>query len=338
MSALRQRDRPARRRRRVGVVLGAGGVLGGAWMAGAIAALHRETGFDAREADCLVGTSAGAVFAALLASGVSPTRLLPPTGARDEPDPHWILNELAVQASYRPDGWLPRAPLGSWRLAVAGLLQRPSPWSVLQTLSGIAPAGRVSAGPIERTIRQAGADAWPPHPDCRIVATDYGTGRRVVFGASGTPSASLAGVVAASCAIPGFFEPVLIDGRRYVDGGLHSMCNLDLLVGTDLDLVICFSAMTSHLRYEGSAPVERAVHSLLFLAGAQLDRQARMLEERGVNVIVVEPSAQDRAAMGTNMMDVRRCGAVLEVALTSTAAQLRRRRIGTNLGRLGTAA
>jgi predicted acylesterase/phospholipase RssA len=58
----RERRHQAQRRPRVGVVLGAGGVLGGAWMAGALAALHTVTGWDPREADWLVGTSAGAVI------------------------------------------------------------------------------------------------------------------------------------------------------------------------------------------------------------------------------------------------------------------------------------
>src|ERR1700680_3946790 len=75
----RERHRHAHRRPRVGIVLGAGGVLGGAWMVGALAALNRVAGWDPREADCLVGTSAGAVFAALLAAGVSPARLMPPS-------------------------------------------------------------------------------------------------------------------------------------------------------------------------------------------------------------------------------------------------------------------
>ena len=307
-------------------------------MAGALAALNRVTGWDPREADCLVGTSAGAVFAALLAAGVSPARLLPPGRNVPQTDKRWILTELALQSSYRSEHWLPHAPLGSWRLALAGMLQTPSPWSVLQTLSGIAPAGRVSADPIVRTVRQAVAHGWAAHPHCRIVATDYASGKRVVFGETGAPEAGLAEAVAASCAIPGFFEPVSINGRRYVDGGLHSLCNLDLLEAGDLDVVICFSAMTSHLRQDGSDPLQRAVHSLMGHGAQQLDRQAKALIRRGVDVVVLEPTAKDQAAMGANLMDSRRWGRVLEVALTSVAGQLRRRHVRTRLGSLGTAA
>jgi NTE family protein len=315
----------------VGIVLGAGGVLGGAWMVGALAALNRVTAWDPREADSLVGTSAGAVFAALLAAGVSPRRLLPPSANALLSGKRWILNELATESTYRSEHWLPHAPLGSWRLAVAGLLQTPSPWSVLQTLSGIAPAGRVSPDPIARTVRQAVARGWALHPHCRIVATDYSSGRRVVFGDVGAPEASLAEAVAASCAIPGFFEPVSINGRRYVDGGLHSLCNLDLLEASHLDVVICFNAMTSRLGQDRAAPLQRAVHSLFGLAKEQLNRHADALTHQGVDVVVIEPTDEDQAAMGANLMDARRWGAVLDVALISVARQLRRLDVKTRL-------
>ena len=307
-------------------------------MAGALAALNRVTGWDPCEADCLVGTSAGAVFAALLAAGVSPERLLPPGRNVRQSDTRWILTELALQSSYRSERWLPHAPLGSWRLALTGMLQSPTPWSLLQTLSGIAPAGRVSGDPIVRTVRQAVAQGWAAHPHCRIVATDYASGKRVVFGEIGAPIAGLAEAVAASCAIPGFFAPISINGRRYVDGGLHSLCNLDLLEASNLDVVICFSPMTSHLRQDGSAPLQRAVRSLFGLAVEQFDRQVKALAHRGVDVIVLEPAAQAQAVIGANLMAARRWGAVLQVALTSVAGQLRRRHVRTRLGALRSAA
>ena len=57
---------------KVGLVLGAGGVLGGAWLTGALDALARETGWDPGSADCIVGTSAGSMIGALIAAGVPP--------------------------------------------------------------------------------------------------------------------------------------------------------------------------------------------------------------------------------------------------------------------------
>ena len=56
---------------RRGLVLGGGGVLGAAWMVGALQALEDEIGVDVREFEAFIGTSAGSILAALLGSGVS---------------------------------------------------------------------------------------------------------------------------------------------------------------------------------------------------------------------------------------------------------------------------
>src|SRR5438105_10898329 len=57
---------------RVGLVLGGGGVMGGAWMTGGLYALAQETGWDAATADYIVGTSAGSMIGSLAAVGVPP--------------------------------------------------------------------------------------------------------------------------------------------------------------------------------------------------------------------------------------------------------------------------
>src|SRR5919199_3260420 len=57
---------------RVGLVLGAGGVMGGAWITGGLQALAAETRWDPATAEYIVGTSAGAMMGALVAAGVPP--------------------------------------------------------------------------------------------------------------------------------------------------------------------------------------------------------------------------------------------------------------------------
>src|SRR3954453_3530111 len=54
------------------LVLGAGGILGEAWMAALLAGLQEATGFDPRDCAHFVGTSAGSIVAAGLAGGVEP--------------------------------------------------------------------------------------------------------------------------------------------------------------------------------------------------------------------------------------------------------------------------
>ncbi len=84
--------------------------------------------------------------------------------------------------------------------------------------------------------------SWPTAPRPWIVAADQRSGRRIVFGrddlppdADGRPrpvrTARLADAVQASCSIPGWYPPVVIDGVPYVDGGAVSICSIDLLLG-----------------------------------------------------------------------------------------------------------
>ena len=98
-------------------------------------------------------------------------------------------------------------------------------------LAGWLPRGFVSTRPISDLVKTFVAGDWPDHPNYWAVAADYRTGWRVVFGRDDAPYATVGQAVAASCAIPGFYHPVAIDGRRYVDGGVCSLSNLDLLAG-----------------------------------------------------------------------------------------------------------
>ncbi|HEY8641156.1 MAG TPA: patatin-like phospholipase family protein [Candidatus Dormibacteraeota bacterium] len=303
----------------MGLALGAGGVLGGAWLAGALAALVQETGWDPRRASHLLGTSAGAVFAALVASGLPISRLSPPPPGADA---EWVLAGLASAASYRLPARLPRLRPGSWDLVRSGL--RPGGlWSTAKLLGGFLPRGQISTHPIRQAVRAAAPEGWPRHPNCWVVACDYQTGKRVAFGRRGSPAADLADAVAASCAIPGFFKPAWIRGRPYVDGGLHSPANLDLLAGEGLDLLICFNPLSSRYTEPGFAPLQKAGEALSWLAGHQVDHEAEGLRAAGTQVVMIEPSAYDLVAIGSNRMDARRCRDVFEVAVRSVTRQLR---------------
>jgi len=155
-----------------------------------------------------------------------------------------------------------------------------------------------------------------------IAAVDYQTGQRVLFGRDGAPHASLPEAVVASCSIPGWYEPAVIGGRRYVDGGLRSMTSLDVLADTDVQDVYVLAPMASthpdrplqpHLR------IERRLRQVLTRA---VVRQARALATRGKRVVVLTPGPQDLAAMGINLMDPRRRQAVLDLSFHTSADAL----------------
>jgi NTE family protein len=108
-------------------------------------------------------------------------------------------------------------------------------------LSGLLPNGPFSTDPLGEVIERHTSGSWPRQPSLGVVACDYGTGRRIVFGRRQAPSVPLGLAVAASCAVPGYYRPVPFDGHSYIDGGVCSPSNLDVVRHRRLDLVICIN-------------------------------------------------------------------------------------------------
>jgi NTE family protein len=314
---------------RVGLVLGAGGIVGASWLIGALEALQDETGWDPREADCIVGTSAGSVVGAMLAAGQEPARMgALVTGAGGDPleeaeDRTAMLAQTAVDM--RPGLHVPAVGPASIQvlLRAARHPRRHTPGAVM---AGLLPRGFVSTAPIERLVEGIVGDGWPDHPHFAAVAADLHTGRRVAFGRPDAPPASAAQAVAASCAIPGFYRPVRIGGRPYVDGGVCSMSNVDLLCDQDLDLVVALNPTSSLEAVAGWGPADRFGALMRGASGRRLGAESRKLRSRGTEVLLVQPGAEDVAVMGVNFMSKRRRTEVLEQARRSTALDLRERR------------
>ncbi|WP_205698916.1 patatin-like phospholipase family protein [Conexibacter sp. SYSU D00693] len=313
---------------RIGLVLGAGGVVGASWLVGALEALADETGWDPASAEHVVGTSAGSVVGAIVADGLAPAlmgaHLQGPAGddVQDADDRADELAERVGGHELRLARALPPIGPGSARLALSSLVHlRRRPPAML--MAGLLPRGFVSTDPIKDLVRDKVRGAWPEHPSFWAVAADYGTGRRVAFGREDAPVADVTDAVAASCAIPGFYHPVRVAGRSYVDGGICSMSNLDLLCGRGLDLVVCLNPTSSLAEAAGGTPGERMGALMRAASGKRLGHEARKLRARGTEVLLVQPSAEDVALMGVNLMAHGRRVEVLEQARRSTALAVR---------------
>ena len=317
--------------RKTGLVLGGGGVVGASWLIGALEALASETGWDPAGADQIVGTSAGAAIGSLVAAGASPAQMADYVGGGtldDVAEAEDRADELAdrVEASaYRLQRALPPIGPGSWRMAVSTLL-RPRRHSPAALLSGWLPRGFVSTAPISALVDRFIAGDWPEGTPFWAVAADYASAKRVAFGREDAPPARAADAVAASCAIPGFYHPVSIDGRRYVDGGICSPSNLDLLRGRGFDVVVCLNPTSSLAPGGGWSPMGRVAGVLREVCGRRLGHEARKLREEGTEVILVQPTADDLPVMGGNLMARERRVRVMEHATRTTTLDLRARR------------
>lgn len=312
------------RKARRGLVLGGGGVLGAAWSVGALQAVRDVCGVEPVDFDIIVGTSAGSVLGALVAAGVDVDAL------RD----HQFGLSVASGplAGYQWDyetatgGSRPRLPKltgpGSVRL-MASSLRHGLKMPATAVLSAFMPVG---AGSLERVGHLVDAitpmDEWSPHPNLWIVALDYESGRRVVFGRDGSPQVPLSEAVMASCAIPGWFQPVTIGGRTYVDGGAWSATSVDVVARAGLDEVFVIAPMVSFEHDEPDTLLSRLERRWRSQVTRRCVSEVNEVEAGGAQVTVLGPGPEDLEAMGGNVMDARRRREVLETSLRTSRAAL----------------
>ncbi len=300
---------------RVGLVLGSGGLAGTAFHAGVLTALA-EAGWDARRADVVVGTSAGSTSAALLRAGFPPEDYVArvagaPMSAEGERLLAGMPQLVTPPAVPRSGG---RGPAAA-HLALHAV-RRPGRVRVGAVAAGLLPAGSRPTADLVGGLGRLHGDGWPAEP-LWICAVRLSDGRRTVFGRDADATVTVGEAVAASCAIPAYFAPVPIGGARYVDGGVHSLCNVDLLAGLGLDLVLV-SAPMSTARWWSARPdvgVRAAVR-------AQLGAEVRAVRRSGTPVVVLHPTREDLAVMGHRGMDASRRPAIARQVHATVRARL----------------
>jgi NTE family protein len=249
------------------LVLGGGGITGVAWETGLLAGLAAD-GLQLIDADLVVGTSAGAVVAAQVTS----TTPLPELYARQ-------------LAGYAGDS---ATRLSRRTVATMG-------WAAVRSReprTARARIGRLAldAPTVPEAQRRAVIEARLPAHDwpainLRITAVDAGSGAFAVFDRDA--GVSLVDAVTASCAVPGVWPPVTIEGRRWIDGGMRSSANADLAEGYQRVVVL--------------APVSGGFGPI-----ARLADQVALLRAGGAHVTVVTPDRPSRRAIGRNMLDPAR--------------------------------
>jgi NTE family protein len=225
------------------LVLGGGGIAGAAWEIGILHGL----GQSVLDVDLILATSLGSALAAMLTSGVS-------------------LTEAYAQHTMP----MPDAP-------VAPIEQLIEMFATLKSLPTIEARRKIGAMamaadtmPEDRWRQRIAAclrsHSWPAQ-DIATVAIDVDTGEERIF--TRESGVDLVSAIAAGSAVPGTYPPVTIDGNRYMDGGIRSSTNVDLV--EDYDEILLLAPIPDSLRVAHARVISPDDASLAAMAMNPLD-------------------------------------------------------------------
>jgi NTE family protein len=271
------------------LVLGGGGALGIAWEIGVLSGLLEE-GIDVTGAGLIVGTSAGSVVGTQMAVGET-------------------LEELLAEQVAPDDGAIGRLIqidlLGTQKIFMRWAAIKDVTEDVRKEIGEMALGAKTVSEEswVAYFEERIGDKTWPDR-DLRLTAVDCDSGDFQVW--TRESGVSLARAVASSCAVPGLFPAVTIDGRRYTDGGVRSGTSGDVARGFDSVLIV--------------APIGARSEGIDPLLGRQARQEAEALRAAGTRVELVFPDAGSLEAIGFNRMDASRRGVSAEAGMAQGRA------------------
>ena len=231
-----------------------------------------DAGATIRDADLIVGTSAGSRVGAQITSAVSLEELF----------------QRLVDPSLQTKEPAPPVDFKRWRADF--MRAREGSTDAVATLKRFGSLALDVPSDLQAMRRNLIAGALPSHtwPERRLlmVAVDVETGERHTFDRSS--GVDLIDAVAASGAVPGIWPPVTLQGHRYMDGGTYSIDNADLAMGCDHVLILTLPARVPPL------------------CVASLDAAVDSLRRNGSQVDIVHPDEMSQAAfasVGGNLLD-----------------------------------
>lgn len=278
---------------KIGLALGGGGVVGVAWEIGVLRALN-DAGFQPTRSKVVVGTSAGALIGSRLLHG------------------HSLADMESEQAEADVIvGDAPPADLAALAEVFQMWVSQPEMTPDLakkvaeKALQAPTMPEQDWVGAFAKVL---GTDGWPPG-DLRIITVAASSGERVVWTAA--DGIALGSAVASSCAVPGIFPPVTLGPDRYIDGGVWSGSNVDILSDSDIEAVVFIGPM-------GEAP-----NLLGRISASALDREAAALEARGIPLHTITPGPRF-GEIAVNLMDPTQRQPALRLGLADGAAGAQR--------------
>jgi NTE family protein len=253
--------------KRIAVVLGAGGAYGWVFHAGVLHGIERALRTPSNDAKLIIGTSAGSAIGAAVRAGIKPHDLAEVVARPPNED------DRARMRSELRSARKSLAPFAPRLVRRARNQDRPAMLGV----AGLLPAGIFPTAWLARFPGMENHAQWPD--GLWIPAVSATTGEVVVFGRD-RRDVDVHRAAQASSAVPGMFQPHVIDGTPHFDGGVASPTHADLAAAIDPDLVIISSPMTRPGRRLTSGHARR-----------RLAEEVAALEKANTRVIAVEPDA-----------------------------------------------
>lgn len=315
------------KRNKTALVLASGGLTGAVYEVGALRAINTMlVGHTVNDFDIYVGTSAGALINAFVASGFTPDAIMQVLDNR-----HPELRSFGVGDLFRLNRGemarrLTRLPRALWsigrgtlragrELALSDLL-----WELAQIL----PSGFYDGAAIEAYVRTILTTAGCANrfdaltKELYVVATELDAGARAVFSRASQEQeiVPISLAVAASSAVPVLYQPVQIYDRDYIDGGLHGAASLDLAIEAGAKLIVCINPMmpldaTQHyaaqhyIRKRGFQAIINQSVRTLFYSNVRYHVKSLRLKYPDVDIILIQPQPDDYVMFAYNPMHYR---------------------------------
>jgi NTE family protein len=331
--------RSRRKQSKTALVLGGGGFTGGVYEIGALRALDLlAVNRTINDFDVYVGTSAGAFIGSMVANGITPEEMMRVVN-RELPSP---LADISLGTLLQPNySGILRKSL-TFPLRVAGVarefvshIREISAVDLVNGLAGGLPSGVYTGAGIERYVEEALSDPDRTNDfrllnsELYLTATDLDSTERVVMGDGEWMDVPISTAVAASGALPMIYEPVRINGREFIDGGIRSTTNIDVAVEHGAKFIVVINPVVPFVNdFRKRIPTimgtrARRVSDMGFtaignqafrlLSHERLHIAVQHWEERypGVDIILIEPEFDDELMFGTSILDY---SARLEIA------------------------
>jgi NTE family protein len=268
---------PGDTRPRIGLALGGGGARGIAHISvlRTIEELHIPV-------DCIAGTSMGALVGGLYASGM-------PVDAMEQLVISTDWQRLFDDSLERPERSFRRKQDDRNSLATIGVGIK---GDGLRVSPGLLQGERILSMFEHATLQVSALDDFDRLPiPYRAVATDLNTGEAVVL-----DRGSLAMAMRASMSLPGIFQPVEVDGRVLLDGGLVNQVPVDVVRAMGADVVIAVDVGTPLEKLGRDASLLQVVSQITgMMTTGNTRRQLATLESGDVLVL---PELGDAVATG----------------------------------------